>query len=105
MSNEPAEFQLTVPESVAGDPDAVEMLRLWVSRGEPVMAIKPAFADPRAYGDILAIAARNIAYVYHAQKGLDEEATYRLILSGLKQSLEGPGYKTVAEKTDPESAA
>ena len=60
---EPAEFQLAVPDSVASDPDAVEMLRFWWSRGEPVMAIKPAFEDPRAYGSILAIAARNIAHV------------------------------------------
>ena len=71
MSNEPAEFQLTVPDSVASDPDAVEMLRFWWSSGEPVMAIKPAFQDPRAYGNILAVAARNIAHVYHAAKALD----------------------------------
>lgn len=97
MSNERPEFQLTVPESVASDPGAIELLRMWYSRGEPVMSIKPAFESPEAYGDMLAIAARNIAYVYHAQKGLDQEATYRLILSGLKASLEGPGYRTVAE--------
>jgi hypothetical protein len=105
VSNEPSPFALTVPDSVASDPEAVEMLRFWFSRGEPVMAIKPAFEDPLAYGDILAIAARNIAYVYHVQKGLNEEATYRRILSGLHQSLEGPGYETVAETNEAESAA
>ena len=97
MSNEPSEFQLTVPDSVASDPDAVEMLRFWWSRGEPVMAIKPAFEDPRAYGSILAIAARNIAHVYHAAKGLDEDETYRQVLSGLDAALGGPGFKTIAE--------
>ncbi|MDP3403057.1 MAG: DUF5076 domain-containing protein [Brevundimonas sp.] len=104
MSNDRSEFQLTVPDSVASDPEAVELMRLWFSRGEPVMSIMPAFEKPGTYGELLAIAARNIAYVYHVQKGLDEEATYRLILSGLKQSLEGPGYRTVAE-TQAESAA
>ncbi len=94
---EPAEFQLAVPHSVASDPDAVEMLRFWWSRGEPVMAIKPAFEDPRAYGSILAIAARNIAHVYHAAKGLDEDETYRQVISGLQTALEGPGFKTIAE--------
>jgi hypothetical protein len=97
MSQEPVEFQLTTPESVASDPDAVEMLRFWWSRGEPVMAIKPAFDDPKTYGAMLAIAARNIAYVYHANKGLDEDATYREIIAGLEQALGGPGFKTVAE--------
>ena len=101
MSNEPVEFQLTTPESVASDPDAVEMLRFWWSRGEPVMVIKPAFEDPKTYGAILAIAARNIAFVYHKNKGLDQEATYRQILSGLQHALSGPGYETVTEtKTD-----
>jgi len=97
VSNEPAEFQLTVPDSVAADPDAVELMRLWWSGGEPVMAIKPAFQDPGDYGKVLAIAARNIAYVYHATKGADEDVTYRQVLSGLETALGGPGYKTIAE--------
>ena len=97
MSSEPLEFQLTVPDSVAADPDSVEMLRFWWSRGEPVMAIKPAFEDPKMYGAMLAIAARNIAFVYHTNKGLDQEATYQVILSGLKEALGGPGFVTVAE--------
>ena len=97
MSKEAPEFQLTVPDSVAADPEAVEMLRFWWSKNQPVMAIKPAFDDPKAYGTMLAIAARNIAYVYHANKGLDQEATYRVILTGFQQALEGPGFLTLAE--------
>ncbi|MES2860786.1 MAG: DUF5076 domain-containing protein [Pseudomonadota bacterium] len=97
MSNEPPEFQLTVPDSVSVDPDAVEMLRFWWSRGEPVMAIKPAFDNPRDYGTMLAIAARNVAHVYHASKGLDEDETYREVLAGLEAALAGPGFKTIAE--------
>ena len=94
---EPVEFQLTVPESVASDPDSIEMLRFWWSHGEPVMVIKPAFDDPRSYGAILAVAARNIAHVYHQTKGLDEDETYRQVLSGLEAALAGPGYQTIAE--------
>lgn len=104
MSNEPPEFQLKTPDSVASDPGAIEMLRFWWSHGEPVMAIKPVFEDPRAYGRILAIAARNIAHVYHAGKGVDEDLTYRQVLAGLKEALEGPGYATVTE-TGPEDRA
>jgi hypothetical protein len=97
VSKAPSEFQLTVPDSVASDPDSVEMLRFWWSRGEPVMAIKPAFEDPQAYGSILAVAARNIAHVYHAAKGLNEDETYRQVLAGLETALGGPGFQTIAE--------
>lgn len=97
MTQEPAEFQIRTPDSVMNDPDAVEMLRFWWSRGEPVMAIKPAFEDPARYGAMLAIAARNIAHVYHQSRGDDEAQTYRAVLKGLNEALKGPGYETIAE--------
>ena len=97
MSHEPLEHQLVVPASVAADPKAVEMLRFWWSEGQPVMAIKPAFNDPRDYGVMLAIAARNIAHVYHSTQGLNEDETYKQVLSGLQNALSGPGFQTIAE--------
>lgn len=97
MSGEPVEFEIKTPDSVRADPDAVELVRFWWSRGEPVMAIKPAFESPRAYGAMLAIAARNIAHVYHQSKGVDEAETYKAVLAGLNEALTGPGYETVTE--------
>lgn len=97
MTQEPAEFQIKTPDSVLADPDAIELVRIWWSKGEPVMAIKPAFQDPGAYGHLLAVAARNIAHVYHQTRGGDETETYKAVLAGLKESLAGPGYQTIAE--------
>ncbi len=100
MSERP-EFRLTTPDSVAADPDAVEMLRFWWSRGEPVMAIMPGFDDPAHFGRMLAIAARNVAHVYATNKGLDEDTAYRAILGGLQDTVRGPAMQTVAEPLAP----
>ena len=44
------EFKLETPDSVAADPDAIEVTRMWWSKCEPVMSIMPAFNDPAKYG-------------------------------------------------------
>jgi len=93
----PADFRIQTPESVANDPKALEMLRFWWSRGEPVMAIMPAFDDPARYGNMLAIAARNIAHVYHQSRGVDEAEAYHAVLKGLNDALSGPAFETIAE--------
>lgn len=97
MTNGADEFRIRTPDSVANDPQALELLRFWWSRGEPVMAIMPAFEDPARYGTMLAIAARNIAHVYHQARGVDEGDTYRAVLKGLNEALGSPGFHTIAE--------
>ena len=72
MTQESSEFQLTTPDSVASDPNAVELTRMWWSKGEPVMSIKPAFSDPRQYGHMLALAAKHMAHGYAVRHGHDE---------------------------------
>ena len=52
--SEASEFMLTTPESVAADPQAIEILRMWWSNNEPVMSVKPAFEDPIKFGELLA---------------------------------------------------
>jgi hypothetical protein len=99
MSSKP-EFQLTTPDSVAADPAAVEILRLWWSKKEPVMSLKPAFDDPKHFGQVLAHIAKSMAFAYSRQKGMDQDAAYRAILQGLHHTLAGPGYETVAESND-----
>ncbi|MFC5343838.1 DUF5076 domain-containing protein [Brevundimonas staleyi] len=97
MSNEPTEFQLSVPESVASDPDAVEVLRFWWSRGEPVMTLKPAFNDPAKFGEMLAVAARHMAHGYAVRHGHDERAAYNQILTGLSDVIKADNVATVVE--------
>ncbi|MEJ6790724.1 DUF5076 domain-containing protein [Brevundimonas sp. BR2-1] len=96
MSEKP-EFQLTTPDSVAADPDAVELLRMWWSNGEPVMSVKPAFNDPVRFGNMLAYAARHMAHGYAVRHGHDERQAYQRILQGLSDVIKADNVQTVAE--------
>ena len=96
MSENP-EFQLTTPDSVAADPEAVELLRMWWSKGEPVMSIMPAFNDPAKYGELLAYAARHMAHGYAVSKGHNERDAYNRILQGLSEVIKADNVQTVPE--------
>ena len=101
--NQPDEFQLKTPDSVAADAQAVEILRIWWSKGEPVMSIKPAFNDPRQFGQVLALAAKHMAHGYNVRHGHDEKQAYNKILAGISDVLNGPELTTVTE--DPTGSA
>ena len=101
--SEPEEHQLKTPASVEADPEAIEIMRLWWSKREPVMSLKPAFKDPKHFGRVLAHVAKSMAFAYGKQKGMDQDAAYRAILQGLHQTLAGPAYEAVAEA--PEAAS
>lgn len=96
--SEADEFRLKTPDSVAADPEAVEVLRIWWSKGEPVMSIKPAFNDPRQFGQVLAMAAQHMAHGYNVRHGHDEKQAYNKILAGISDVLNGPGLQTVVEE-------
>jgi hypothetical protein len=93
------EHELKTPESVAADPDAIEILRMWWSKNEPVMSVKPAFNDPAKFGQLLAIAARHMAYGYAVRHGHDEKQAYNQILQGLSDVIKANNVQTVAEPT------
>ena len=95
--SEPSEFQLTTPESVAADPQAIEILRMWWSKDEPVMSVKPAFNDPIKFGELLAYAARHMAHAYAERHGHNEREAYNRILQGLSQVVKADNVQTVAE--------
>ena len=96
--SQPEEVQLKTPDSVAADAEAVEIIRIWWSRGEPVMSIKPAFNDPRQFGQVLAMAAKHMAHGYNVRHGHDEKQAYNKILAGISDVLNGPGVETVVEE-------
>ena len=97
MSNEAAEFHMDLPDSVAADPAAIELIRMWWSKGEPVMAVKPAFEDPAKFGELLAIAARHMAHGYAVRHGHDEKTAYNRILQGLSTVIKADNVATVVE--------
>lgn len=100
MSERP-EFQLTTPESVAADADAIEIIRMWWSKGEPVMSVKPAFDDPIKFGELLAYAARHMAHGYAVRHGHDETQAYNRILQGISGVIKADNVRTVAEPLNP----
>jgi hypothetical protein len=99
--SQPEEFQLTTPESVAADPEAVEIIRMWWSQGEPVMSVKPAFNDPLQFGQMLAYAAKHMAHGYAVRHGHDECQAYSRILQGLSDVIKADNVQTVAEPAAP----
>ncbi|MGH7026650.1 DUF5076 domain-containing protein [Brevundimonas sp.] len=95
--SEASEFQLTTPDSVAADPQAIEVLRMWWSKNEPVMSVKPAFKDPIQFGQMLAYAARHMAHGYAVRHGHNEREAYNRILQGLSEVVKADNVQTVAE--------
>lgn len=95
--SESSEFMLTTPDSVSADPQAIELLRMWWSKEEPVMAVKPAFNDPIQFGRLLAFAARHMAHGYAVRHGHDETAAYHRILEGVSEVVKSDNVRTVAE--------
>ncbi|MFN4040372.1 MAG: DUF5076 domain-containing protein [Brevundimonas sp.] len=96
MSEKP-EHQLTTPESVVADPEAIEILRMWWSKNEPVMSVKPAFNDPMQFGRMLAYAARHMAHGYAVRHGHDQKHAYDRILLGITEVVKADNVQTVAE--------
>ena len=95
--SEPEEHQLTTPESVAADAEAIEIMRMWWSKGEPVMSLKPAFNDPLQFGQMLAYAAKHMAHGYALRHGHDERQAYQRILQGLSDVIKADDVQTVTE--------
>ena len=98
--SEPDQFQLKTPESVTADPEAIEIIRMWWSRNEPVMSVKPAFSDPSQFGRLLAVAARHMAHGYAVRHGHDEKQAYNRILQGMSDVIKADNVQTVAEPAD-----
>ena len=103
--SEPEEHQLRTPDSVAADPEAIEILRMWWSNKEPVMAIKPAFNDPAMFGRMLAYAATHMAHGYKVRHGMDERAAYNQILTGRSDARKAQNVQTVTEPLEPSGSA
>ena len=103
--SEPEEHQLKTPDSVAADADAIEIMRMWWSKDEPVMSIKPAFSDPLKFGEMLAIAARHMAHGYAVRHGHNEKQAYNRILQGLSDVIKEDNVMTVAEPSAPTGSA
>jgi len=81
---------LPIPEAVATDPDAREILWAWTARKGLHCALLPElWEDPACWGIALADVIRHIAHGL-AEAGKDEADTIRRKLSGLRAELNFP---------------
>jgi hypothetical protein len=73
------------------DPDATELLRVWIVNQELECSLFPGvFDDPTIWGVVLADLARNVAKGLHDTEGKDLEATLKQIVDSFNQEIANP---------------
>lgn len=71
-----------LPPEIVADPQAVEMVRAWISNGQAVITVRPAFDDPVSFGQLLAAITREAAAAYGERGGVTEATAFAGILRG-----------------------
>lgn len=87
---------LQIPPNVLADQKAQELLRVWrMGDGNEVFALRPdVWADPGAWGLLLADLARHAARACAENGGLNFSESYARVLAGLNAELSLPTDKT-----------
>lgn len=70
--------EIPIPAPVYDDPDAAEVARIWITKGQQVVTLFPAFEEPQAWGMMLLDLARHVANAYESQ-GHNREEVLRQI--------------------------
>ena len=82
--------ELHIPEAAKKDPDAVEILRIWIAGDSQHVSLKTGvWVDPAAWGLMLADLARHVANAYAAD-GMDRAEALRRVYQGLQVEMESP---------------
>jgi hypothetical protein len=76
------ENELRIPTAVLPDKSAVELLRVWASRGKQHVALFSPWDDPAAWGIMLVDLAKHVANAYEQSKGKDAGAVLKRIREG-----------------------
>ena len=83
--------ELLVPPIAESDPNAIEVVRVWVAKGGQHVSLNPlVWKDPQAWGIVLADLAGHVANAYEQELGLDRQATMRKITDLLLAELKNP---------------
>src|SRR5262249_4763957 len=83
--------ELIVPETASEDPNAFEVLRVWVAKGgQHVSLLTGVWKDPAAWGIMLADLAGHVVNAYAQERGLDRQKPLREIRKMLKDELDSP---------------
>ena len=90
--------ELPRPDSIAGDPDATEMIRVWLAHNSPQLALRMGMWDEaglderEAWGILLADVVRHVGRGLAEQCGWDvDETTGRVLDSLLKHARDDRG--------------
>jgi hypothetical protein len=80
--------RLEIPQAVAVDPEAFELLRVWVANKQQQVSLRTGvWEDPAAWGIMLADLARHVAESYRQEEGRDVAATLARIKAGIDVEL------------------
>ena len=83
--------ELLIPPIAEADPNAIEVVRVWVAKGGQHVSINPfVWKDPEAWGMVLADLAGHLANAYQQEMGLDRDETMRKITDLLLAELRNP---------------
>ncbi len=83
--------ELLVPPIAESDPNAIEVVRVWVAKGGQHVSINPlVWKDPQAWGIVLADLAGHVANAYEQALGLDRKQTMKKITDLLMAELTNP---------------
>ncbi|HET9284789.1 MAG TPA: DUF5076 domain-containing protein [Candidatus Angelobacter sp.] len=83
--------ELLVPPIAESDPNAIEVVRVWVAKGGQHVSLNPlVWKDSQAWGIVLADLAGHVANAYEQELGLDRQATMRKITDLLLAELKNP---------------
>lgn len=79
---------LIVPAAVQVDPNAYELVRIWIANNEQHVSLRSGvWEDPAAWGIMLADLARHVAEIYKRDAGREVSATLQRIMAGIHAEL------------------
>ncbi len=80
--------ELPTPPDLAGDPKAVEVLRVWVVKEEMQCSLQAdAFEDPATWGALLAEIVHDITRALKENEGKDAKQTLREIVKAFQEGV------------------
>jgi hypothetical protein len=83
--------ELKIPPLAIKNPNAVEVIRVWVAKGKQEVCLKISmWNDPAVWGRLLADVARHIANVHAHARDVDLEDVLDRILEGFNAELDQP---------------
>jgi hypothetical protein len=85
------EKELIIPEIAQNDPNAIEVVRVWVAKGGQHVSIDVGvWKDPIAWGIVLADLAGHVANAYEQETGKNKKKTLAQIRELFNKELDTP---------------